>query len=409
MGRFGAVLSGVRSRSKSRFHTALAAVPSAINRDGTDDIQQIGALPYIVDPGGRTQVMLITSRDTGRWVIPKGNPIPGLASHEAAAQEAYEEAGIRGIPCPVAVGSFAYRKRRRTGRYRELVVQVFPLAFVEQVADWPERHQRDTRWFPLDRAAAAVDEPDLKALIMAFREPRVAVPFAQRVLPAVRTSAKRRIPMLGWFQSLMPKQGRFFELFDAHAETLVAGADALARLLHGEGSIDAHVAEIVRREHEADDITREVLQDVRRVFVTPFDRSAITDLIGVMDDAIDQMNGTANAILLYEVTEFPPEMRDMAGIIVEAARITAEAIPLLRSLGSNAGRLHDLTARLIQIEGHADDIHDTGIKALFQASKGGSDPMAFIVGRELYGSLEKIVDRFEDVANEIQGLVIDHA
>ncbi|MEG3165138.1 DUF47 family protein [Sphingomonas sp. PB2P19] len=372
-------------------------------------MQQIGALPYIVDADGRTQVMLITSRDTGRWVIPKGNPIAGLAAHEAAAQEAYEEAGIRGIPCPSPVGSFAYAKKRRTGRFRERIVTVFPLAFVEQLAEWPERHQRETRWFPLDRAAAAVDEPGLKALIMAFREPPVLAPFAQRVLPIVRTSAKRRIPMLGWFQSLMPKQGRFFELFDAHAATLVAGADALARLLHGEGSIESQVAEIVKREHEADDIIREVLQDVRRVFVTPFDRSAITDLIGVMDDAIDQMNGTANAILLYEVTDFAPEMRDMAGIIVEAARLTAEAIPLLRSLGSNAGRLHDLTARLIQIEGHADDIHDAGIKALFQASKGGADPMAFIVGREIYGSLEKVVDRFEDVANEIQGLVIDHA
>ena len=214
--------------------------------------------------------------------------------------------------------------------------------------------------------------------------------------------------MVGWFQSLLPKTGRFFEQFEAHAAELVAGAAALARLLNGDAR-DEQIAAITRHEHAADDITRDVLQDVRKIFVTPFDRSAITDLVGSMDDAIDQMNGTANAIALYEVTEFPPEMRDMAGIIVEAARITAEAIPLLRSLGSNAQRLHDLTARLIQIEGHADDIHDAGIKALFKASKEGANPMAFIVGRELYGSLEKVVDRFEDVANEIQGLVIDHA
>ncbi len=342
-------------------------------------------------------------------MIPKGNPIAGLASHEAAAQEAFEEAGIRGIPCPSAVGDFCYDKRRRSGRLRPMIVSVYPMQVVEQVADWPERDQRETRWFPPDKAAAAVDEPELKALIRGFREPPIPVAFEQRVLPVLRSRMRRRFPMLGWFQALMPKQGRFFELFDAHAATLVAGADALARLLHGEGSIESQIAEIVRREHEADDITREVLQDVRRVFVTPFDRSAITDLIGVMDDAIDQMNGTANAIALYEVTEFAPEMRDMAGIIVEAARITAEAIPLLRSLGSNAGRLHDLTARLIQIEGHADDIHDTGLRALFAASKSHADPMAFIIGREIYSSLEKIVDRFEDVANEIQGLVIDHA
>ena len=103
--------------------------------------------------------------------------------------------------------------------------------------------------------------------------------------------------MLGWFQSLMPKQGRFFDLFEAHARVLVLGADALARLL-AEGAEDEsaqHIAEIVRREHEADDLTREVLQDVRRVFVTPFDRSAISDLIGVMDDSIDQMNQTARS------------------------------------------------------------------------------------------------------------------
>ena len=214
--------------------------------------------------------------------------------------------------------------------------------------------------------------------------------------------------MLSWFQALMPKQGRFFEQFEAHAATLVAGADALQRLLGGEGAIADHVAEIVRREHEADDITRDVLQDVRRVFVTPFDRSAISDLIGVMDDAIDQMNQTANSIALYEVTHFEPEMREMSRIIAEAAAITARAMPLLRSLNANAAELDTMTARVIRIEGEADDFHDAGIKALFK-NQGTDGPMAFIVGREIYGHLERVVDRFEDVANEIQGLVIDHA
>src|SRR5581483_2785732 len=132
--------------------------------------------------------------------------------------------------------------------------------------------------------------------------------------------------------ALMPKQGRFFELFEAHSAILVAGADALARLLQGGEEMDQHRAAIRDHEQEADDITRQVMVDVRRTFVTPFDRSAITDLIGSMDDAIDQMNKTAKAISLYEFTEFAPQMRDISGIIVEAARITAEAIPLLRSI-----------------------------------------------------------------------------
>src|SRR3546814_11782321 len=83
----------------------------------------------------------------------------------------------------------------------------------------------------------------------------------------------------------MPQQGRFFELFEAHAATLVAGSEALAELFQDGADIRAHIAEIIRREHQADDITREVLFDVRRVFVKPFDRSAIIYLIGPMGDA----------------------------------------------------------------------------------------------------------------------------
>jgi len=213
--------------------------------------------------------------------------------------------------------------------------------------------------------------------------------------------------MLGWFHALMPKQGRFFEQFEAHAATLVAGADALAKLLHGKGEVHAQIHAIVHQEHEADDITRDVLQDVRRVFVTPFDRSAIIDLIGVMDDAIDQMNQTANAIAIYEVTEFEPPMRAMADTVVQATAIIMEAIPLLRSLNKNGDRLNDLTGRVIRLEGEADDIHDAGLKALFHEYH--DQPMQFIVRREIYSHLERIVDRLEDVANEIQGLVIDHA
>jgi predicted phosphate transport protein (TIGR00153 family) len=368
--------------------------------------RQIGALPYRIAADGVAEVMLITSRDTGRWVVPKGNPIPGLAPHDAAAAEAWEEAGIRGFPCAAMLGEFGYLKRRRRGD-EPMTVALYPLAVVEQAADWPEKAQRTTRWFGLSEAAALVAEAELSHLIAGFRAPPAPSASVERILPAFRAGIGRRFPMLGWFQSLMPTQGRFFEQFEQHAATLVAGADALAKLLHREGSIEEQIAAIAAHEHAADDLTRDVLQDVRRVFVTPFDRSAIIDLIGVMDDAIDQMNQTAHAIALYELTSFEPEMRDMAGIVVEAARITAEAIPLLRSLNRNGDRLNELTSRMIRIEGQADDIHDRGLKILFQTK--ADQPMQFVIGREIYGHLEKIVDRFEDVANEIQGLVIDHA
>jgi uncharacterized protein Yka (UPF0111/DUF47 family)/8-oxo-dGTP pyrophosphatase MutT (NUDIX family) len=354
------------------------------------------------------RILLITSRETRRWVIPKGNPIKGLAAHRAAEHEAFEEAGIAGVACPASLGRYQYRKQRRDGTSRLATVDVFPLAVTDQTSEFPEQDQRETRWFSVPEAAAAVDEPDLKSIIAAFREPPPPPGWFFRAILWLRERGAERIPMLGWFQALMPKQGRFFEQFEEHAATLVAGADALARLLKGGPDMAMHCQEIFDREHEADDIIRDVLQDVRRIFVTPFDRSAITDLIGVMDDAIDQMNQTAKAIQLFEVTEFAPQMQDMSAIIVEAARITAEAMPLLRSLNINAPRLHDLTERLVKLEGHADELHESGLKALFKDAKKG-DPMSFIVGRELYSHLEKITDRFEDVANEIQGLVIDHA
>ena len=161
------------------------------------------------------------------------------------------------------------------------------------------------------------------------------------------------------------------------------------------------------REREADDITRAVLQDVRRIFVTPFDRSAITSLIGVMDDAIDEMNGTAKAITLFGVRQFEPEMRDLTGIVIEAARVAAEAIPLLRSIGTSGASLSQLTERIIEIEGDADEIGDRGMKTLFETCQ--DHPMRFIVGKEIYERLAAIIARFEDIANEIQGLVIDHA
>ncbi|MGE4321980.1 MAG: DUF47 family protein [Sphingobium sp.] len=371
-------------------------------------MHQIAALPYETRADGSMRILLITSRDTRRWVIPKGNRIKGLAGHRAAEQEAFEEAGIHGIACPAPLGRYRYDKRRRKGGSREAMVEVFPLAVTGQQSQWPEQGQRELRWFPVAEAARAVDEPDLQSIIAAFREPPAVPGWFARGMLWLSDRRRERTGMLSWFHALMPKQGRFFEQFEDHADMLVAGADALARLLKGGPDMAAHIQEISSREHEADDIIRDVLQDVRRIFVTPFDRSAITGLIGAMDDAIDQMNQTAKAIALFEVTDFPPQMQDMSALIVECARITAEAIPLLRSLNINAGRLHELTERLVTLEGHADMVHESGLKALYQSARTGN-AMDFVVGKEIYTHLEKVTDRFEDVANEISGLVIDHA
>lgn len=216
--------------------------------------------------------------------------------------------------------------------------------------------------------------------------------------------------MLGWFQALMPREERFFDLFERHAAIIVAGAEALRGLLKGGENIELCCKEIFEREAEADDVTREVLTAVRRTFVTPFDRTDIQDLISSMDDAIDQMNKTAKVIVMFEVKTFEPQMREMAEIIVEASKLVAEAVPLLSSIGSNAARLNTLTGRIIAVEEQADEVHDRGLKALFLANRepnGPGNALRFIVGSELYDHLEKVVDRFEDVSNEISSIVVD--
>jgi len=168
---------------------------------------------------------------------------------------------------------------------------------------------------------------------------------------------------------------------------------------------------IVDREHEADTITAEVLLAVRRSFITPFDRGDIKDLIQSMDDAIDQMNKTVKTISLYEVRTFDPLMQEMGVTVIEAARLTAEAIPLLNAVATHAGRLSELTEKITRVESRSDELHEQGLKALYKAHRqgsGDSNTMDYIIGAEIYGHLEDVVDRFEDVANEISGIVIEN-
>lgn len=354
------------------------------------------------------RIMLITSRGTRRWVIPKGNVSSGMAPHASAAREAEEEAGIAGAVCPTPLGSYRYRKRRSNGASLMVDVDVFPLAVNRELDNWKEQDQRERRWFTLAEAAEAVEETDLRDLIRSFGASEFKAAARRTGMLQAVAEKSRMNHMFGWFQRLLPKTGNFFDLFEAHALTIVAAADALARLLQAGSTASDHIREIVEREHDADNITREVLQTVRKTFLTPFDRGAITSLIGAMDDAVDEMDATAAAIDLYEVREFDQEMLDMAAIIVDAARLTAEAMPLLRDVAANGPRLHELTERLVRMEGHADAIHDAGVRKAFHERAPGST-LDFIVAREIYKHLERIVDALEDVANEIDGLVIDHA
>jgi 8-oxo-dGTP pyrophosphatase MutT (NUDIX family) len=126
---------------------------------------QYGALSYRRNDSAQMEVMLVTSRETRRWIIPKGWPHKGRAPHRSAAREAYEEAGIIGRVRREPIGFFFYEKRLPTGRIVVCKVHVFALEVRRQCRKWPERHEREVQWLSLARAAKAVKEPMLAKII----------------------------------------------------------------------------------------------------------------------------------------------------------------------------------------------------------------------------------------------------
>ncbi len=215
--------------------------------------------------------------------------------------------------------------------------------------------------------------------------------------------------MFAWFQRLLPHSGDFYAMFERHGSATIAAAEALDAMARGSVDTATAVRTIRDREHDADEVIRDVLHAVRQTFLTPFDRGAITSLINAMDDVIDEMQSAANAVEMYDVKAFDPQMQEIAAITLEASRLIVEALPLLRDVARNGHRLHELTGQLVALEGKVDTLYTSGMKSHFQATRDGAKTLDFIVTREIYKHLERIADAFEDVANEIDSLVIDHA
>jgi uncharacterized protein len=213
--------------------------------------------------------------------------------------------------------------------------------------------------------------------------------------------------MLQWFQRLMPRQNVFFPAFERHAAVMVKAAVALREMVAGDDQLKSRFQDILDLEHEADGIAREVLLGLRTTFITPFDRSDIKSLITSMDDSVDQCKATAKAIMLFEMTKFEPDMRKMADAVVECSERASRGVAMLADVGKNATALNEICLQITRIEGDADDAYDRGLELLYQKVKGG-DALEFIRGSEIYKHLEDAVDRLDDVADEIQGIVIEH-
>lgn len=213
--------------------------------------------------------------------------------------------------------------------------------------------------------------------------------------------------LLRLFRRLMPREDDFFEMYARHADTIVRGAEELRLMLNGGEAVRTHYPNVLSAEDDADAITREVTQAVRRTFVTPFDRGSIQALIERMDDTVDQMKKAAKIITLFGKAEFDSDFQRMGDAILRCAHLLREVVPLLSQLNPNAARINAICEQIRRVEGDSDDVHEAAMIALYRDCK-PDEVLSFIAAREVLDQLERIVDRFDDAAAEIENIVIEH-
>ncbi|OGT03267.1 MAG: phosphate transport regulator [Gallionellales bacterium RIFCSPLOWO2_12_FULL_59_22] len=202
-----------------------------------------------------------------------------------------------------------------------------------------------------------------------------------------------------------PSSGNYFVLFNELATCSVRGAKELARMsaVNDPVAFEQHFQNIRRIESEADEITKTILLSLHKTFITPFDRSEIKDLAMALDDMIDYMEDIPQRAELYGPGEFTPEMSTLGQIAVRATEKIQEAVAMLEDM-KNAERILKICQEIGEIEGEADRIMRAGMTRLFAEV---SDARALIRAKELYELFEGAVDRCEDAADVIHGVVLE--
>jgi predicted phosphate transport protein (TIGR00153 family) len=206
-------------------------------------------------------------------------------------------------------------------------------------------------------------------------------------------------------EKFLPRSDEFFDDFDAQAEATVRGARLLAALLDDFRDIEAKVQAIKEVEHHGDEIAHRAFERLHKQFITPFDRAEIHRLLGRIDDVLDLTDATAERLLLYEVGAVPQAARDLARILVPCTEKLQQAVRLLRHI-KNPAEILAACRDIKTFESDADSLGRAAIAALF---KSGADPLSIIKWKEIYDLIETATDRCEDVANVIEGVVLEHA
>jgi predicted phosphate transport protein (TIGR00153 family) len=204
---------------------------------------------------------------------------------------------------------------------------------------------------------------------------------------------------------LLPRDEDFFSLFERHAALTVEGAKQFVTLVAGGQNVPALAARIKEIEHETDVITHACVERLHTTFITPFDRDDIHRLITRMDDVMDFIESASERMALYELREMTREVQDLAAVLVRATEAVARAVAGLRNVSRAQGMLeHCIEVNRLENEG--DEILRNAVAKLF---KENADPLLVMKWKEVYEALENATDRCEDVANIIEGVVLEHA
>lgn len=204
---------------------------------------------------------------------------------------------------------------------------------------------------------------------------------------------------------LLPKKPRFFELFSQHAALAVRGAEMLEELLAKPEDAEAQATRIRAVEHEADEVCQSTIELLHSSFVTPIERGDIHDLASRLDDILDLIEETARCVWLYDVTSSRPEAIEMARHLVEATRGTKALVDAL-SRHPTPERTQELSRAVKQVEKQNDRLLRSATARLFHDEQ---DAKTLIKWKEIYAQLEAAIDRCEDVANLIEGVVLENA
>jgi uncharacterized protein len=205
--------------------------------------------------------------------------------------------------------------------------------------------------------------------------------------------------------SFIPREERFFDLFEESARNMVKAAQCLKQLVDTWENVEANIAEITEIEHRGDTITHEIMALLNRAFITPFDREDITLLAHSLDDVVDFIDSAADAMLLYKVSLPGVRAKELADIIVQGAVEVERAVPMLR----NRSDLKNILSRCVEInrlENMADRVYRSALAELFDDT---SDLAQVIKWREIYEHMETATDRCEDVADAMEAVALKHS